>query len=36
LEEDITKIAPSRIGQTAVLATILDGKVVYHDSSLRW
>ncbi len=36
LAEDISKIAPSRIGQTAVLATILDGKVVYHDSSLRW
>lgn len=35
LEEDITKIAASRIGRTEVLATILDGRVVYHDSSLR-
>ncbi len=35
LAEDITKVAPSRIAQTEVLATVLDGKVVYVDSSLR-
>ncbi len=36
LDRDITRIAPSRIYDTRVLATVLDGKLKYCHSSLRW
>jgi len=36
LNQDITRIAPSRIYDTRVLATVLDGKLKYGHSSLRW
>ncbi len=36
LDRDITRIAPSRILDTEVLATVLDGQVRYADSSLKW
>jgi len=36
LDRDLTRIAPSRIYDTRVLATILDGKLKYCHSSLRW
>jgi predicted amidohydrolase YtcJ len=36
LDRDITKIAPLRIQETEVLATILDGQVRYAHSSLKW
>ncbi|HUV31258.1 MAG TPA: amidohydrolase [Acidobacteriota bacterium] len=34
LSQDITRVAPTRIRDTEVLATILDGRVVYCHSSL--
>jgi predicted amidohydrolase YtcJ len=34
LDQDITRIAPNRIGDTAVLATVVDGDVKYADQSL--
>ena len=36
LDRDITRIAPSRIYDTRVLATVLGGTVRYCDSSLNW
>jgi len=33
LSHDITRIAPMRIDDVSVLATVLDGKVKYHDPS---
>jgi hypothetical protein len=36
LDRDITRIAPMRIEDTEVLATILDGRVQYAHSSLKW
>jgi hypothetical protein len=36
LDRDITRIAPSRIYDTRVLATVLDGKLRYCHSSLNW
>jgi predicted amidohydrolase YtcJ len=36
LSQDVTRIAPIRIYDTEVLATVLDGVVRYSHSSLRW
>jgi predicted amidohydrolase YtcJ len=36
LDRDITRIAPARIYDTRVLATVIAGKVRYCHSSLRW
>jgi predicted amidohydrolase YtcJ len=36
LAQDITKIPASKIGQTNVLATVLDGKLMFADRTLRW
>ncbi|MEW5795498.1 MAG: amidohydrolase [Candidatus Zixiibacteriota bacterium] len=36
LDRDITRIAPARIYDTTVLATVLDGIVRYQDPSLKW
>ena len=33
LSHDITRIAPMRIHDVSVLATVLDGKIMYHDQS---
>ena len=36
LERDLTKVAPGRIYDTGVLATVLDGSARYVHSSLKW
>jgi predicted amidohydrolase YtcJ len=36
LDRDITRIAPSRIYDTRVLATVLDGTVRYCRASIKW
>ncbi|RKX27374.1 MAG: hypothetical protein DRP45_01225 [Candidatus Zixiibacteriota bacterium] len=36
LSQDITRIAPKRISDTRVLATILDGTIKYSARSLNW
>jgi len=36
LDRDITRIAPSRIYETRVLATVLDGTVRFCHSSIKW
>ncbi|MCP4686281.1 MAG: amidohydrolase [bacterium] len=36
LDRDITRIAPSRIYDTRVLATVIDGTVRHLDRTLRW
>ncbi len=36
LSQDITKIAPSRIQDTKVLATVLDGTIKYAARSINW
>lgn len=36
LDQDVTRIAPSRIYDTRVLATVLDGTVRYRARSLKW
>jgi len=36
LDRDITRIAPSRIYDTQVLATVIDGTVKYRDRTLHW
>jgi predicted amidohydrolase YtcJ len=35
LDHDITRVAPSRLYETRVLATLLGGRVVYADRSLK-
>jgi predicted amidohydrolase YtcJ len=36
LGQDITKVAASKIARTEVLATVLDGKLMYADRSIQW